>query len=105
MVKHKRLPGGGDYYNSPVGGDGKVYLPSQRGHLAVVTAAGEWELRHQARFEEGGVAAVWRTESSNILLGKQQSFGGRRQRQHHLPNDSPAPQGGSWHVYIGAVGG
>jgi outer membrane protein assembly factor BamB len=51
-VKEERLPGGGDYYSSPVGGDGKVYLVSQRGHLAVVSAAGDWKLLHRARFEE-----------------------------------------------------
>lgn len=52
LVKLERVPGGGDYYSSPVGADGKVYLLSQRGHLAVVSAAGEWELLHRARFEE-----------------------------------------------------
>jgi len=53
IVKHERLPGAGDYYSSPIGGDGKVYLLSQRGHLAVVSAAGERELLQQARFGEG----------------------------------------------------
>src|SRR5207244_9415047 len=36
LVKHERLAGGGDYYASPVGGDGKVYLLSQNGNLTVV---------------------------------------------------------------------
>ena len=52
MTKHERVPGSNDYYSSSVGGDGKVYLLSQRGHLVVVSAAGEWELLHQARFGE-----------------------------------------------------
>ncbi|MBY0525394.1 MAG: PQQ-binding-like beta-propeller repeat protein [Gemmataceae bacterium] len=51
MVKQERVPGGGDYYSSPVGGDGKVYLLSQRGHLAVVSAAGDWKVLHRSRFE------------------------------------------------------
>jgi outer membrane protein assembly factor BamB len=52
-VRQDRLPfGGGDYYSSPVGGDGKVYFLSQRGQLTVVSAAGEWRVLHSARFDE-----------------------------------------------------
>ena len=46
--------------SSPVGGDGKVYLLGQRGHLAVVSTAGEWELLHQARFGEDVYATLRR---------------------------------------------
>jgi outer membrane protein assembly factor BamB len=52
MVKQDRLGGGGDYYASPVGGDAKVYFLSQRGHLTVVSAAGDWRVLHRARFED-----------------------------------------------------
>jgi hypothetical protein len=52
-IGQERLPqGGGDYYSSPVGGDGKVYLLSQRGQLSVVSAAGEWKVLHRARFDD-----------------------------------------------------
>jgi len=50
--KQERLFGGGDYYSSPVGGDGKVYLLSQRGHLTVVSAAGDWQVLHRTRFDD-----------------------------------------------------
>jgi len=52
-VKEERLPfGAGDYYASPVAGDGKVYFLSQRGNLTVVSATGDWKVLHRARFDE-----------------------------------------------------
>jgi outer membrane protein assembly factor BamB len=52
-VKEERIPGGsGDYYSSPVGGDGKVYLTSQRGNLVVLSAEGDWKVLHRVRFDE-----------------------------------------------------
>jgi hypothetical protein len=43
-LKKDRLPSGsGNYYSSPVTGDGKVYLLSDRGKLTVVSASQEWE--------------------------------------------------------------
>jgi outer membrane protein assembly factor BamB len=53
LVQEERLSGaGGDYYASPVGGDGKVYLASQKGDVTVVTADAHWKLLHKARFGE-----------------------------------------------------
>jgi outer membrane protein assembly factor BamB len=51
-IKQERVPGGGDYYSSPVGGDGKVYLVSQGGRLTVLSAEGEWRILGRARFDE-----------------------------------------------------
>jgi outer membrane protein assembly factor BamB len=51
IVKYDRIPGAGDYYASPVGGDGKVYLVSQHGQLTVVSAEPQWRVLHRARFE------------------------------------------------------
>src|SRR5262249_45485709 len=51
-IKEDRLGGGGDYYASPVAGDGKVYFLSQRGHLTVVSGAGDWRILHRSRFDE-----------------------------------------------------
>ncbi|MEO7654010.1 MAG: PQQ-binding-like beta-propeller repeat protein [Bryobacteraceae bacterium] len=34
----------GDYYASPVGADGKVYMVSQAGMVSTLTAEGEWEV-------------------------------------------------------------
>lgn len=51
-IKEDRLGGGGDYYSSPVAGDGKVYFLSQRGHLTVLSGAGDWRVLHRSRFDE-----------------------------------------------------
>jgi outer membrane protein assembly factor BamB len=52
MTRQERLSGGGDYYASPVGGDGKVYVVSQRGSLTVVSAEAEWKELARARFDD-----------------------------------------------------
>jgi outer membrane protein assembly factor BamB len=52
LVKAERVPGSADYYASPVGGDGKVYLLSQKGHVIVVSAEGEWKVLHRDRFDD-----------------------------------------------------
>ena len=51
-LRRERLPGGGNYYSSPVAGDGKVYLLSERGRLAVVQAGREGRLLFAGDFEE-----------------------------------------------------
>ena len=48
----ERVSAGSDYYASPVAGDGKVYLLSQRGHCTVVSAEGQWKILSRARFDE-----------------------------------------------------
>jgi outer membrane protein assembly factor BamB len=50
--KSGRVMGTGNYYASPVAGDGKLYLLSQRGTLSVVKAADAWEVIHSAEFGE-----------------------------------------------------
>jgi outer membrane protein assembly factor BamB len=53
VIRRDRLEGaGGAYYASPVAGDGKVYLASERGRLTVVSAAGEWKELATADFKE-----------------------------------------------------
>jgi outer membrane protein assembly factor BamB len=51
-AKQERVFGSSGYYSSPVCGDGKVYLVSQRGDLSVITAAPQWEVLGRARFGE-----------------------------------------------------
>jgi outer membrane protein assembly factor BamB len=51
-TKQGRLPATGDYYSSPVAGDGKVYFVSQPGKLTVVSAESEWQVLHTADFKE-----------------------------------------------------
>jgi outer membrane protein assembly factor BamB len=55
-LKYDRIPGRGNYYSSPVGGDGKVYLISQQGELTVISAKADWEVLHSADFGEDVLA-------------------------------------------------
>jgi outer membrane protein assembly factor BamB len=50
--KSGRVTGTTNYYASPVAGDGKIYLLSQRGTLSVVSASERWEVLHSAEFGE-----------------------------------------------------
>lgn len=53
LIKQGRLPHALDeYYASPVGGDGKVYLISRQGNLSVLKAAGDWSIESTADFDE-----------------------------------------------------
>jgi outer membrane protein assembly factor BamB len=57
LVKRDRLgSGSGNYYASPVVGDGKVYVLSERGKLTVVSADKEWEELATADFKEDAYA-------------------------------------------------
>ena len=55
VQKSGRVAGTANYYSSPVAGDGKLYLLSQKGTLSVVSATGSWKVLHSADFpgEEG----------------------------------------------------
>ena len=45
VVKQARLTGAlDDYYASPIGVDGKVYIASEHGKIVVLRAAGDWEI-------------------------------------------------------------
>lgn len=45
VLKQGRLTGAiEDYYASPIGVDGKVYIASERGKVVVLSAAGDWEI-------------------------------------------------------------
>lgn len=52
VKQRERLAGTGNYYASPVAGDGKVYFVSQRGDLTVAAAGAEWKVLHKDRFGE-----------------------------------------------------
>jgi outer membrane protein assembly factor BamB len=51
-TKQDRVGATGDFYSSPVAGDGKVYLLNQRGDLSVVSGDADWRLLHRAKFGE-----------------------------------------------------
>ena len=44
LLKQGRVTGQGNYFASPVAGDGKVYLASERGVLTVLKAGSNWEI-------------------------------------------------------------
>lgn len=52
VLKVNRLQDTGNYYSSPVAGDGKVYLLSERGALTVVRAGRDIEVLHTSDFAE-----------------------------------------------------
>ncbi len=52
LVKTGRVAATGNYYASPVAGDGKLYLFNEQGRLSVVSLRDPWEVVHSADFEE-----------------------------------------------------
>lgn len=68
VLKSARIPGAIDaYYSSPVAGDGKLYIASEKGKLSVVKAGGAWEPLHVADFDEG-IYATPAIDSGRIYL-------------------------------------
>ena len=67
LVKRDRLAGNGNYYSSPVTGDGKIYLLDEQGHLTVVSAVRAWEVLAQSDFEENAYATPAIVESRIYL--------------------------------------
>ena len=55
-LKEGRIEATGDYYSSPVAGDGKIYLLSQKGRLTVLAAREGWEELSHADFGEDAYA-------------------------------------------------
>lgn len=77
-VKQGRVAAKSDYYSSPVAGDGKVYLLSQRGEATVLTANGAWREVSATKFDEDAYATpalvdgrvYLRTASALYCFGK-----------------------------------
>lgn len=55
-LKTARVSGTANYYASPVAGDEKIYLLSQRGEISVISAEGKWEELASAEFGEEAFA-------------------------------------------------
>lgn len=51
-LKQGRLEANGEYYASPVAGDGKVYLVDEQGRLTVLSTGERWDVVHTADFGE-----------------------------------------------------
>lgn len=52
MLRRGRISGRGNYYASPVAGDGKIYLPSERGVVTVISAGKKWSVLSSHDFGE-----------------------------------------------------
>ncbi len=55
-LKQGRASGTEDYYSSPVGGDGKVFVIDEEGRLTVISAEKDWRVLHTAEFGEKAFA-------------------------------------------------
>jgi outer membrane protein assembly factor BamB len=56
QVNQDRVPGSAGYYGSPVVGDGKIYLVSQRGEISVISAEPHWRVLSRAKLDEDVMA-------------------------------------------------
>jgi outer membrane protein assembly factor BamB len=56
VLKHKRLPATGEYYSSPVTGDGKIYFLNDEGKLTVTTTSPDGKILATADFGEPAYA-------------------------------------------------
>ncbi len=56
LLKQGRLEAIGEYYSSPVAGDGKIYLLNEEGKLTVISASSDWQVLHTADFGENTYA-------------------------------------------------
>jgi outer membrane protein assembly factor BamB len=51
-LKYDRLPAAGEYYSSPVAGDGKLYVVNAQGVLTVLRAGRDWKVLSRSNFGE-----------------------------------------------------
>ena len=54
--KQGRLEATGEYYSSPVVGDGKLYFLNEIGQLTVISSTADWKVLHTADFGENAYA-------------------------------------------------
>jgi len=52
LLQEERVPGFGNYFASPVAGDGKVYFASESGTVSVVAAEQNWRVVSTRDFHE-----------------------------------------------------
>ena len=52
LLQEERVPGMGNYFASPVAGDGKVYFASEGGTVSVVASVPEWKVISSRNFRE-----------------------------------------------------
>jgi outer membrane protein assembly factor BamB len=75
--KQGRLEAVGDYYSSPVAGDGKVYFLNEQGQLTVISSNRDWKVLHTVEFGENTYATPALVDGRIYLrtVGHQYCFG------------------------------
>lgn len=73
LLQEERVPGTGNYFASPVAGDGKVYFASEQGVVTVVGSQPEWQLISSHDFHEK-IYATPLIESNHIYLRTEQAL-------------------------------
>jgi hypothetical protein len=75
VLEQARLTGAlEDYYASPIGADGKVYIASEHGKVVVLRAAGDWEVLVINEFDSDiyatpAVSETQRTQNALYAIG------------------------------------
>src|SRR6185369_4416086 len=82
MLQEERVPGIGNYFASPVAGDGKVYFASEQGVVSVVANTADWRLISSHEFQEK-IYATPVIERDRIYIRSEQALycfqGGKKQ--------------------------
>jgi outer membrane protein assembly factor BamB len=73
LISDERLPGGGNYYASPVAGDGKIYFASEAGMVSVVADEKDWRVISSHKFD-GKIYGTPVLNSNRILIRTEDSI-------------------------------
>lgn len=73
LLQEERLPGPGNYYASPVAGDGKVYFASEQGVLSVLANQRDWKVLSSLNLHER-IYATPRIERGRIYIRTDQAL-------------------------------
>jgi len=73
LLSDERLPGGGNYYASPVAGDGKVYFASEAGMVSVVADEPDWRVISSQKFD-GKIYGTPMLDGKRIIIRTEDSL-------------------------------
>jgi outer membrane protein assembly factor BamB len=73
LLQEERVSGFGNYFASPVIGDGKVYFASESGTVSVVAAEKEWRLISSHDFHEK-IYATPALDTGRVFIRTQQAL-------------------------------
>jgi outer membrane protein assembly factor BamB len=73
LLQEERVPGSGNYFASPVAGDGKVYFASEAGTVSVVASEPEWGVISSHNFHEK-IYATPLLEGGRLFLRTEQAL-------------------------------